>query len=220
MERTRLADGDAVQDTGGGYKTMYQPLFLPAMPQRPSYQVPYRAPNPGPEAMPYFPPYPGSFGGNRRAARGMQRPTTAPPLEIVSSSPPTLPGLADMSTGFSSQPTTMLLDMAVSTTEDLTTTAVTSGNLATTMQAEDWVEYDYYYDEETDSTAAPETPSTEPPMEASTPVPEAVSTEPPTTVSTEAPPKAVSTEEPKATKSFSPQVVTHIMTKVSAGYCA
>ena len=46
----------------------------------------------------------------------------------------------------------MLLDI-VPTTADEQTTTVSSGHLATTLQSEDWIEYDYYYD--TDSTEAP-----------------------------------------------------------------
>ena len=50
----------------------------------------------------------------------------------------------------------MLLDIAPTTTDEQTTTA-TSGHLATTLQSEDWIEYDYYYEADPSSEAPRET---------------------------------------------------------------
>ena len=50
----------------------------------------------------------------------------------------------------------MLLDIAPTTADaDEQTTTASSGHLATTLQSEDWIEYDYYYGPDTDSTEAP-----------------------------------------------------------------
>ena len=47
----------------------------------------------------------------------------------------------------------MLLDIAPTTADEQTTNA-SSGHLATTLQSEDWIEYDYYYPD-ADSTETP-----------------------------------------------------------------
>ena len=83
-----------------------------------------------------------------------EKPTTAAPSDTFS--PSALPATTDMSTaGVSSEATTMLLDITA-TMADEPTAPASSTNLATTMQSEDWIEYDYYYDEDGgDSTEAP-----------------------------------------------------------------
>ena len=128
---------------------MNQPMYLPAMPQVPSYQMPYQAPDQGAETLPYYAPYRGSFSGtHNRAARGSM------PLEISES--PMSPASAKMSTSeIPSTATTTLPDVTAITTDEPTTIIAGSRNLATTKQPEDSIEYDYYYNDDISPTEAP-----------------------------------------------------------------
>lgn len=85
--------------------------------------------------------------------------TVAPPSET--SSPSAMPASTNMPTtgvvtsaSNSSELTTTMLPDATTAEEEPTTTA-SSRNVATTLQSEDWIEYDYYYDEDAASTEAP-----------------------------------------------------------------